>query len=70
MPEAVMAAAGKLYKPKPLTIKSRKELLETIKPHHRRFLREDNGDMPDTSATPPAGHAMLSVISEAASGVA
>jgi hypothetical protein len=70
MPEGVMAAAGKLYKPRPVTIKSRKELLATIKPQHRRFLREDNGDMPDMTATPPAGPALLNVISEPAPGVA
>jgi radical SAM superfamily enzyme YgiQ (UPF0313 family) len=70
MPEGVMSAFGKIYKPRPLKIKSRKELLETIKPQHRRFLREDNGDMPDMSATPPAGSTLLNVISEPAPGMA
>jgi len=27
--------------------KSRKELLATIKPQHWKYLREDNGDLPD-----------------------
>jgi radical SAM superfamily enzyme YgiQ (UPF0313 family) len=64
LPERVMSAAGKLYRPKPLKIKSRKELLETIKPQHRRFLREDNGDMPDLAAPPPQVPRELNVVRE------
>jgi hypothetical protein len=47
LPEKVMARAGKIYMGRPLRIKSRKELLETVKPSMRRFLRTDTGDMPD-----------------------
>jgi radical SAM superfamily enzyme YgiQ (UPF0313 family) len=47
LPENVMARMGRLYEPKPLAIKTRKELLATIRPQHRRFLRADTGDMPD-----------------------
>jgi radical SAM superfamily enzyme YgiQ (UPF0313 family) len=47
LPESLMARMGKIYKPKPLTIKTRKELLATVKPQHRRYLRADNGDMPE-----------------------
>jgi radical SAM superfamily enzyme YgiQ (UPF0313 family) len=46
LPEKLMAWLGKIYVPKPLAIKSREELLATIKPHHQRHLREDNGDLP------------------------
>jgi hypothetical protein len=46
-PERMMEMAGKIYVGKPLKIKSRKELLETVKPQHWRYLREDNGDLPD-----------------------
>ncbi len=46
-----MAAMGKIYVPKPIPIKSRKELLAGIKPQHQRFLREDNGDLPEHFAT-------------------
>ena len=47
LPERVMARAGKIYEGRPLRIKSRKELLATIKPSMRRYLRADTGDMPD-----------------------
>src|SRR5262249_36491832 len=50
-PESVLMRTGKLYKPRPLTIKSRKQLLETVRPSQRRFLREDTGDLPEM---PPA----------------
>ena len=48
LPERVMARLGKIYEGRPLTIKSRKELLATVKPSMRRFLRADTGDMPTT----------------------
>ena len=46
----MLARAGKIYAPKPLAIKTRKELLATIKPHQWQYLRADNGDLP---ADPP-----------------
>ena len=42
-----MARLGKIYGGRPLHIKSRKELLSTIKPSMRRYLRDDTGDMPE-----------------------
>jgi radical SAM superfamily enzyme YgiQ (UPF0313 family) len=54
LPEKLMMKMGKLYEPKPLQVKSRKELLATIKPQHWRYLRTDNGDLPDGfNASPP-----------------
>jgi len=47
LPESLMARMGKIYRGRPLAIKSRKELLATIKPQHWKYLREDNGDLPD-----------------------
>jgi hypothetical protein len=47
MPEWLMEKMGKIYRGKPMKVKSRKELLATIKKQHWRFLREDNGDLPD-----------------------
>jgi radical SAM superfamily enzyme YgiQ (UPF0313 family) len=47
LPEAVMASLGKLYAATKLPIKTRKELLETIRPSQRRFIREDTGDLPE-----------------------
>jgi hypothetical protein len=52
MPESLMAKMGKIYVPKPIPIKSRKELLAAIKPQHQRFLRADNGDLPEHYAAP------------------
>jgi len=52
LPESVMAKMGKIYPGMPLTIKTRKELLETIRPSHRKFLRADTGDLPEIPITP------------------
>lgn len=66
LPEKLMMKMGKLYKPKPLKVKSRKELLATIKPQHWRYLRADNGDLPDgfdpSSLEPPRSSQQLRVL--------
>lgn len=49
IPEKLMARMGKIYLGKPLPIKSRKELLETIRPNFRKYLRADTGDLPPSS---------------------
>ncbi|HEY7446949.1 MAG TPA: radical SAM protein [Vicinamibacterales bacterium] len=56
LPERLMGAMGKIHVGTPLTVKTRKELLATIKPHQWRYLRADNGDMPEAppSVPPPA----------------
>ena len=41
---------GKIYIGKPMKTKSRRELLETLSPKMRKFLRADCGDMPAGSA--------------------
>ena len=46
LPERVMERLGKIYVGQPMKIKTRKELLETIKRKHWRHLRADNGDLP------------------------
>jgi len=43
---------GKIYMGKPLKIKTRKELIATLRPHDWQFLRADNGDLPE-GCTPP-----------------
>ena len=53
LPEWLMAKMGKIYLGKPLAIKTRKELLKTIKPSMRQFVRADTGDIPDDFASPP-----------------
>ena len=44
LPEKLMAWMGKIHLGRPIKIKSRKELLETIRPHQREYLRPDTGD--------------------------
>jgi hypothetical protein len=46
MPERWMVRLGKLYAGTPLRIKTRGELLASIKPSQRRFIRPDTGDRP------------------------
>jgi radical SAM superfamily enzyme YgiQ (UPF0313 family) len=47
VPEKLLARMGKIYTGKPLRIKSRKELLTTVKPQHWQYLRADAGDLPE-----------------------
>src|SRR6187401_2770647 len=47
LPERAMGAMGKIHVGRPITVKSRKELLSTIKPHQWRFIPPDAGDLPD-----------------------
>jgi radical SAM superfamily enzyme YgiQ (UPF0313 family) len=47
LPEWLMAKIGKVYIGQPIKIKTRRELLETIRPHQRGFVRPDTGDIPD-----------------------
>ena len=50
-PENLLYAAGKLYKGQPIKVKTRAELLASIKPNYWKYLREDAGDIP--AAPPP-----------------
>jgi hypothetical protein len=56
LPERLMGAMGKIHVGTPLAVKTRKELLATIKPHQWRYLRADNGEIPEAppSVPPPA----------------
>jgi hypothetical protein len=47
LPEWLMAKMGKIYRGRPLPVKSRKELIATIKQPHWKYLRPDNGDLPN-----------------------
>jgi tRNA A37 methylthiotransferase MiaB len=47
LPENWMARMRKIYPGRPLEIKSRKELLATIRPMFWKHLRADTGDMPE-----------------------
>jgi hypothetical protein len=54
---------GKIYVGRPLNVKTRKELLMTIKPHQWQYLRADCGDMPDMPANTPPPRSQRSFIS-------
>ena len=45
--EKTLNRMGKIYLGKPLKIKTRKELIATLRPNDWQFLRADNGDLPD-----------------------
>jgi hypothetical protein len=47
LPEWLIDKMGKIYRGKPMPVKTRTELLATVKPQHRKHLRKDNGDLPD-----------------------
>jgi hypothetical protein len=47
LPEGWMVRLGKLYGGMPVRIKTRRELLASIKPSQRRFIRPDTGDLPE-----------------------
>ncbi len=46
-PQGWLKRTGRIYGGRPIRIKTRKELLSTIKQHYWQYLREDTGDMPD-----------------------
>ncbi|MBI2822768.1 MAG: hypothetical protein HYX74_11150, partial [Acidobacteria bacterium] len=46
LPERWMCAMGRLYRGKPIQVKTRAELLASIKPNYWKYLRQDCGDIP------------------------
>jgi hypothetical protein len=52
---------GKIYLGKPLKTKNRRELLETLSPKMRKYLRADCGDLPDEIAKQEPAQAMAAV---------
>src|ERR1043166_8994745 len=63
MPERLMGKMGRIYVGKPINVKTRKELLATIKPHQWQFLRPDCGDLPDNMPKNPPQQTSRSFIS-------
>lgn len=51
LPEKIIERIGKTYPGKRLRIKSRSELLASVRPQARRHVRPDTGDMPDAFLT-------------------
>ncbi|HUQ68139.1 MAG TPA: hypothetical protein VM165_01375, partial [Planctomycetaceae bacterium] len=69
LPEKLMAKLGKIHLGRPLKIKSRRELLQTIKPHQREFLRADTGDIDETiQPKKPSGPKFLGLVAHASAG--
>src|SRR5262245_13358307 len=52
LPESMMGKMGKIHLGRPVVIKTRKELLATVKPAQQRYLRADAGDLPVEVAVP------------------
>jgi Radical SAM superfamily len=49
LPEPVIIKLAGLYKGRRLSVKTRAELLKSIRPNYWRYLQADNGDLPDGS---------------------
>jgi hypothetical protein len=52
---------GKIYPGKPLQVKSRKELIASLKPKDWQYLRADNGDLPVEYVPPVAARAVATL---------
>ena len=62
LPEGMMARMGKIYMGEPLKIKSRKELLATIRPQLLKHLPDDAGDIPAPAWARTAGSAKAPLV--------
>ena len=56
--ESRLARMGRIYPGKPLKSKNRRELLATIRPNYRQYLRADNGDLPEEDVPRTAAASM------------
>ena len=65
LPESLMDRMGKIYVGRPLQVKTRKELLATVKPSMRQHLRPDTGDMPDGTPPPAARTPFIPLVPQA-----
>jgi hypothetical protein len=57
LPEWLLNWMGKIYVGKPLKVKTRRELIATVKPHYLQYFRADNGDLPEGYRPPTPGTA-------------
>jgi hypothetical protein len=48
-PERILQGLGKIHVGKPLVSKSRRELIASLRPNYLKYLRADNGDLPESS---------------------
>jgi radical SAM superfamily enzyme YgiQ (UPF0313 family) len=70
LPESWLVRLGGLHRGQPLAIRTRAELLTTIRPHHWKFLRADTGDLPAETAAGVPEPARTSIIPLTPSGSA
>jgi hypothetical protein len=52
---------GKIYRGKPLKVKTRRELIASLKPKDWQHLRADNGDIPVEYVPPAQAHALAAL---------
>jgi len=52
---------GKIYSGKPLKVKTRKELIASLRPKDWQHLRADNGDLPVEYVPRVAAHALAAI---------
>ena len=50
-PETILRAMGKIHIGEPLVTKSRRDLIASLRPNHLKYLRSDNGDLPESSSS-------------------
>ena len=49
-PETVLRGMGKIHVGKPLATRNRRELIASLRPNYLKYLRADNGDLPESSS--------------------
>ena len=46
-PERILQGMGKIHAGEPVVSKSRRELIASLRPNYLKYLRADNGDLPE-----------------------
>ena len=50
-PETILRGMGKIHIGEPLVTKSRRDLIASLRPNYLKYLRSDNGDLPESSSS-------------------
>jgi hypothetical protein len=50
-PEKILRVMGKIHIGEPLVTKSRRDLIASLRPNYLKYLRRDNGDLPESSSS-------------------
>ena len=56
VPERILQSMGKIHVGKPVVSKSRRELIASLRRNYLKYLRADNGDLPESSDRSAEGH--------------